>query len=308
VDRAILCPMLGFLDTLHWLTSRTPQDHEVPREAGTEVHEAEPSVDVEPEDTSGLDTVSAWIGASSMASAQAVQNDVAFAVSLGLTRLDVIVNDHAAWREPTPFDTYGLAKIERLAEAVVAAGLELHYMSWLMPHAAYIGRAAEILVPLVGRTGARSIVWDAEEPYTQAKQALPYEDAAGRVASSFAGIQQGVTGIGYASVSKLGPLCSRVDLLIPQCYSSSTSGMSPATVVPRLAARWRAVFPGKPLAIGLAAYRQSGIPGFGVESAIRAAYGGAVADPTARVAIYWSLGQIRSNSVVTRTIRSLLLA
>lgn len=299
--------MFGFLNVLRWFQNRLPDNEELPRIAGTEVFEPAPSPgEVEPEDTLGLDTVGAWAGLSFMDSVQDSKNAVAFAKSIGLKRLDVIVNDHAGWEKPTPFDTYSLLKIERFAEAVTAAGLELHFMSWIMPHAAYIGRAADILIPLVQRTGAKSIVLDAEEPWTQAKQALAYEDAAGRIASSFAGIQLGCTGIGYTPKSKLGPLCARVDMLYPQCYSTSTSGLDPATAVPKLAARWRTVFPGKPLAIGLAAYRQSGIPGYSAESALRAAYGGAVADPQVRSAVYWSLGQIKANSTATKVIRSLI--
>lgn len=298
--------MLGLPALWQWLTTRPSTDVELPRGPGNEV--AEHPIDIEdaPSDHIGLDTVSAWCGASSMASLQQAKKDVAFAKSIGLGRLDVIVNDHAKWSDPTPFDTYSVSKIEMLADEVRTAGLELHFMSWIMPHAAYIGRAAEILVPLVERTDARSIVLDAEEPYTLAKNALPYDVAAARIAEAFASVPFGVTGIGYGSKEKLGPLCSRAALLYPQCYSTSTSKMNPGTVVPKLATRWRAVFPGKPLAIGLAAYRQTGIPGYTAESAIRTAFAGAEADPSARVAVYWSLGQIKASSIVTKTLRSLL--
>jgi len=301
--------MLTLSALLQWISAlRTPlAPDERPRDPAIETAESEADVVAAPADHLGLDIVSAWAGASSMTSAQTAREHVAFAKSIGLKRLDVIVNDHAAWRDPSDFTTYDVGKIETLANAVTAAGMELHLMSWLMPHMRYVDGAARILIPLISRTGALSVVWDCEEPWTQARQALGYETAAGRVAAAFAGVRQGVTGIGYAPTNKLGPICERADYLVPQCYSTSTSGLDPATVVPKFASRWRAVFPGKPLAIGLAAYRQTGISGYTAESALRAAYGGAVADLSARVAIYWSLRQIRSSTAVTKTLRSLLL-
>lgn len=254
-----------------------------------------------------LDTVGAWAGASSMSSPATAREAVAFAKSIGLRRLDLIVNDHSRWRSSSAFNTYPDREIFTLAAEADRAGLGVHLLSWIMPHRGYIAGAGEQLRRLVELTGATSIVLDAEEPWTKASSPLPYAQAAELVASELDGIAWGVTGIGYASVAKLGPLCSRAVYLVPQCYATRTSGLSPSTVVPRLVARWRAVFPAKPIAIGLAAYRQDGIPGYTAEAAMRAAFGGALADPHARTAIYWSLAAIKSSKVATRTLRSLLV-
>lgn len=251
-----------------------------------------------------IDTVGAWAGRTSMSSPAAIKRDVSFAKSIGLKRLDIIVNDHAAWRSDTPFDTYDTDRIVGLADAAISAGLEIHLMSWLMPHRNYIDRAAPRLRVLVERTGARSIIWDCEEPWTQARGAINYADAAAHVYDAFHGIVQGVTGIGYAPVEKLGPICKLVDYVVPQCYSTSSTGVSPSTVAAKFASRWRKLFR-KPVVIGLAAYRQRGIKGFTEESALRAAFGSAESDPEARTVIYWSLGQIRASRTAARTIRSL---
>lgn len=278
------------------------EDDEAPH---SEIEILEPGDAVEYHHEPGLDVVSAWAGTGSMSSPSAVASAVAFAKSIGLKRLDVIVNDHSKWRAARDFDTYPIDRITRLADAVVNAGIELHFMSWLMPHAKYIDQAADVLVPLVQRTQARSIVWDCEEPWTQAARPMNYAAAADLVRGAFGGIMQGVTGIGYASKAKLGPICAGADYLVPQAYSTSSSGLDPATVVPQFVARWRNTFPGKPVVAGLAAYRQTGIKGYTAESALRAAFGGAKADPQIRTAIYWSLAQIRDSSVATKTIRTL---
>ena len=262
--------------------------------------------DVTPEpDDIGITTVGAWAGAASMASASAIRRDIAFAKSIGLRRIDIIVNDHAAERLPAKFTSYDLDKVTALADAAGAAGLEVHLMSWLMPSTPYIDRAADILLPLVRRCRAKSIVWDCEEPWTLARNQLPHAAAAEIVADRFVGVPCGVTGIGYAPTEKLAPICAVAEYIVPQCYSTASSGLNPGTVVPKFAARWRKVFPGKPLAIGLAAYRQSGIPGYTPEAALRAASAGAEADPQATTAIYWSLGQIRQSSIATRVLRDL---
>jgi hypothetical protein len=45
-------------------------------------------------------------------------------------------------------------------------------MSWIMPHAAYIDRAAELLIPICDDVGASSLQWDAEEPWMLAQKPM----------------------------------------------------------------------------------------------------------------------------------------
>lgn len=253
-------------------------------------------------DDMGIRTVSAWAGTGALADPKGYAE---FAKRIGLTRIDLMVNEHSAWREPKPFSTHSLSKIDAFAREVHRVGLELHLTSWLMPHAAYIDSACRILLATARQVDARSVLFDCEEPWTQARAPLPYASAAAMVRQGFEDFPIGVTGIGYAPTAKLSAICAAADYLVPQCYSTESSKQSPAIVVPRFAARWRRVFPGKPIVVGLAAYRQMGIPGFSAESALRTAFGGAQADPHADTVIYWSLAEIRRKRPIAEIIAEL---
>lgn len=265
----------------------------------------------------GVRHVGAWAGTGSMSSPKAVRVAVNFAKSIGLDRLDIIVNDHSAWRAPAKFTTYDASKITALALDAKAAGLAVHLMSWCMPHRDYLLGARDALLPLLERTGAQSIQFDAEEPWTKAQHPMPYPEAAHLLRDLFPRAQTmedklnvmvGVNAIGYTPADKVGPLLAVADYVVPQCYATSTSKLDPGTVVARLVQRWRKVFEFKPTCTwvaGLAAYRQSGIPGYTAESAMRAAFAGAEAQPGVREVIYWSLAQIRSSSTATKTIKAL---
>jgi hypothetical protein len=256
-------------------------------------------------DEIGIGRIGAWAGRASMRTPTAVKRSIAFAREIGLGRLDVIVNDHSGDRAPRKFDTYPRAEILALADAANDAGMHVHLMTWIMPHADYLLRARDELAHLVDASHAHSIMLDAEEPWTLATRRMPYPQAADLVrAWGIAPI--GVTGIGYADRVKLGGLVRLADYVVPQCYSTSSSKLDPGTVVPKFAKRWREVFGvARRLVPGLAAYRQSGIAGYTPEAALRAAFAGAEADPEAREVVYWSLGQIRDSPVATRVIRSL---
>lgn len=254
----------------------------------------------DPKPESAITTVGAWAGASSLSSPT---RDVAAMVAAGVNRIDIIVNDHSKWRKPQAFTIRNRERLIRLADECHRNDIEVHLMSWCMPHGAYLKRAAELLIPLMSDMGAKSLVWDAEEPWTLAKRPMSYKDAAAMVGNLFMGrdFEMGVTGIRYASKSKLGPLISVCDYAVPQCYSTSSSRADPSTVVSRGVKQWRDRFGDEVRIVpALASYRQTGIKGHSASSAMQAAIDDAKDHgPTV---IYWSANSIRKNIAVTKAI------
>lgn len=253
----------------------------------------------------GIEKVGAWVGFNAMKTQKDVDICMKSCKILGLKRLDIIVNDFSGNRLPTDFSTYEPKLVARLADAANAAGLDVHLMSWIMPHKKFIEQASSKLTILSEMCQAKSIQWDAEEPWTLAKSPMKYSDASKLIGDLFKGTVMGVNGIGYTPVAKFGPLAEVCDYLVPQCYSTSTSGADPATVVPSYVKRWKNQFGKKKMVVGLAAYRQKGIPKYTVESALRSAFAGAEAIEEIDEVIYWSLGQIRNEPAVSKVIKSL---
>ncbi|MCA9656523.1 MAG: peptidoglycan-binding protein [Myxococcales bacterium] len=250
--------------------------------------------------------VGAWSGQSSLNNPN---DDVAFCAAHGINRLYVVVNDHSTSRSARDFDTFTRSKIVTLSKVARDAGVEVHLMSWIMPHATYLRQAAEQLIPLVADTGARSLQWDAEEPWTQAVDPPSYEEAAQQVARELASltVPMGVTGIGYTPADKFGPLAAVCKTLVPQCYATSGGSLKPESAVSSCVDRWRSKgFGGASPAweIGLAAYRQEGIEGHTVASAMTASLDNARAYQFDSV-VYWSLRQIRGSAEVTQVIGSI---
>lgn len=314
----------AILDLIFNLFRDGPDEDEKPRPAGNELKEAEqPSsesspasilppgievaeVDHEPEiEEPGGMTIGMWTGRSSLNNPE---RDVQLCLANNIRRLDVIVNDHSASREERDFGLFSVSKIRKLVTLAKANNIDVHFMSWVMPHEKYLDQAAEQLIPLCNELGVTSLQWDAEEPWTRAKNPMDYEKAARRIADKFAMLdcEMGVNGIGYTPVKKFGPLYEICDYVVPQCYSTSTSGMKPTTVVPKCVRRWNKVFGGnKKMAVGLAAYRQTGIEGHSVESAMQTAFAGAEAIEGVDTVIYWSLSSVRTSSTVAKVIRTL---
>lgn len=276
------------------------------------VHPAkdEPDIVVEPlppipvEKVKGIRVVGAWVGASTLANPG---RDIDFALKHNINRFDIIVNDHSAKRDPIPFDVRSESKIAMLAKMASDAGIQVHLMSWIMPHSMYIEGAARELIPLAHGIGAESVQWDAEEPWTQARQRMSYTRAAELIKEAFRGskFKMGVNGIGYAPVDKLGPLAEVCDYAVPQAYSTKSSGLDPSKAPGQFYRRWHSKFQ-RPIVMGLAAYRQKGIPGYTVRQAILAA-----AEATRKIGevegiIYWSLRHIRSSPDVAKAISTIL--
>jgi hypothetical protein len=268
---------------------------------GIEVTHPDPEPEIE--EPGGM-TIGMWTGRASLANPE---RDVQLCLKNNIRRLDVIVNDHSGARKEREFGIFKESKIRRLVELAQVNNIDVHFMSWVMPHEAYIERAAEVLVPLCNDLGVSSLQWDAEEPWTRAEDPMDYEKAARHIADKFAMLdcEMGVNGIGYTPIKKFGPLHEVCDYVVPQCYSTRTSGMKPTTVVPKCVRRWHKVFGKKPMAVGLAAYKQDGIEGHTLESAMRSAFAGAEAIEGVDTVIYWSLSSVRRSSAVAKVIREL---
>lgn len=290
--------ILGYLDAWRTRAERAHASVSDDSDLDAELADATP-------DTQGpaLRHRRAWCGLSSLANPA---RDVAFAKSIGLTGIDIIVNDHSAAREPRRFDIRPTQQIVTLATMARDAGLDVHLMSWIMPHRRYIKEAADVLPELMAKTGARSLVWDAEEPWTLARKRLRYSEAGALVGELFAvrEFEMGATGIRYAPTAKLAPLVAVCDYMVPQCYSTRTSKADPSTVVSKGLVTWRKKFGDGPRFVpGLAAYRQSGIDGHSIRSAMQAAIDNA--EEHSDTCIFWGLNSLRKSPKTAAVVASL---
>jgi len=246
-------------------------------------------------------TVGAWCGATFLADPGPT---IEAAVRLGLRRLDLMINELSKARKATPFELRDEERIERAVEQAQDRGLQVHFTSWIMPHRTFIARAADTLIPLCQRLRIASLLWDAEEPWTQAEGAQSYESAARQIASDFAPLRcrMGVTGIGYANVAKLKPLIRVCDYMVPQAYSTTSSGIDPRTGPGRLIRRWRESFGGVEVCAGLAAYRQDGIPGYTEALALQSALRSVLAERDVDTVVYWHVNDLLRSSVAAKVV------
>ncbi|MDH4084708.1 MAG: hypothetical protein OEU99_14275 [Nitrospira sp.] len=248
--------------------------------------------------------VGAWCGASTLNSPH---RDVEFAVEHNINRLDVIVNDHSKFRSPHTFTIYDRRKIEKLCEVAQKQKIEVHLMSWIMPHEKYIDGAARELVPLCQSTGASSLQWDAEGPWTGATGSVNYTKAANHLQSAFSdlGCPMGVNAIGFASKAKVGPLLAVCDYGVPQAYSTAGSkSLTPGTGQTKVYRSWMDKF-GKPIVMGLAAYNQRGISGHTISTAMNACIQATEALGITSC-IFWHLNGIRKTSMVATAVKGIL--
>lgn len=222
-------------------------------------------------------------------------DDIQFAASLGIRRLDIMTNDLSRKRDPIRFsmDWEPQSYLDTVAYALnMAAFDEVHFTSWVMPHVPFCREAGDVLQQLCIDSGAHGVVFDAEEPWTLAHQ-RDYEGAACELQSALKGCRVGITGIGYADRGKLSPLMRIADYGIPQAYSTTTSNVAPSRL-PRILEHWK--WWGKPIVPGLAAYRTGGA------TAMRESY--AAVQPADTV-IYWNLRHLKSTKTSQRVIREL---
>lgn len=159
---------------------------------------------------------------------------LAAAKKVGVTDLDLMLHDDSKDRREGVFEMD--TGIHGYCQAIVDAGFELHLTAWIQPYTSWLSEACDVLVDLCGHFGARSVCWDAEEPWTQAKGGLRPEVAAGLI--NLYGIREGVSGIGYAPKS-LDPLMARADYVAPQAYVTREEGGLTHAGIPKVLEVWR---------------------------------------------------------------------
>ena len=263
-----------------------------------------------------LSSVGAWAGLDDIRNPE---RTVATALALGLDAVHIIVNDHAKQRLPPsgPLGPTGYpsADIVALAGACHAAGLEVHLMSWMTPHADYTRVVCSRLVSLAVACRAKSVVLDLEEPQTQARlsrlRRVPlsrYAEHAREVLDLLIaplrglGVEVGFTAIRYADAARVGPIAAHCDYGLVQAYATKSSGADPLTVVALGVAAWRKRFGAAlPIRIALAAYRQAGLKGYSTVGAAMLAAAGAAADVT-RTVVYWYIPTIRASPATARAL------
>jgi hypothetical protein len=265
-------------------------------------------VEVEGPEKSRLEVVGMWAGSSTLRNPV---EHVAFAKKHNVNRLDIIVNDHSAQRDPMDFTIRNRATIIRLAEECHKAGIQVAIMSWVMPHEDYIRQMGPILIELAKDVNAVEICLDAEEPWTLARKRMKFAAAGKLVGEVFKDrpCPLSITGIPYVATNRLKPLIDVADIAWVQSYSTSSSKRAPGTTQPRDLKLWAKKFGKKrpadspPLQVkaALACYRQKGIKGHSPRSAILAC-ADAVADSGQREVVFWWLVAMRHSSRVAKVI------
>lgn len=209
-------------------------------------------------------------------------DDVEFAASIGLRRLDVMVNDFSDARSPRTFEMdWGADEYRNIVGKASQYDIEVHFTSWLMPHVEFCRRAANELQQLCLDTGAHGVLFDCEEPWTQAV-APDYWNATNAIHEGMMGCRFGVTGIGWAS-QWLRNISAHASYVAPQLYSTRTSKLDPHEYGGPIAhwAKWNAV-----VVPALAAYRTT-------PAVLRAAI--AEVSPTEEI-LLWALRHIKAKS------------
>lgn len=247
----------------------------------------------------GITRVGVWTGISSLLNQD---RDVAAIQEAGVTDVHVMVNDFSKARRRTKFRTYDTDLIIQFCKRLRKVGVRIHLTSWIMPHRGFQVEARRQLEWLVRKTGAASLVWDAEEPWTRARGLEKWEKHAESVkylVKLFQGfpVPIGVTGIVYTSRKKTGPLIAACDFSIPQAYATFTSGIAPQRAQ-RVAVRRYREMGSKQIVMGLAAYRTN------VKR---------ISDDVEQTSLlgvneiaYWSLAAIRQNQAIKRFVGGLL--
>lgn len=264
-----------------------------------------------------ITSVAAWTAAATLRNPEA---NVKAAAAMRLDRLDVMVADHSACRDPMRFSARpsrgrraaAIDDLLRVGEACARHGVGLGLTTWVMPHENYLDGMAGYLFDAVEALDSvcpvTRIILDAEEPWTQARERMSFTAAGARLGRLLGPLQVepyavsiGLTGIGYARESALDPLAAWCDFAVPQVYATTRNKLDPRTSPRKFATRWTEMFERKEIAIGLPAYRQA-------QGAMGKALAGArevAADPNSAACnevIYWSLAFLRASAAKARLV------
>ncbi len=184
-------------------------------------------------------------------------------------------------------------RLTALAMGLHGLGVQPHLVSWLRPTERYMRAAAERLRALCMMLGARSLLFDAEEPWTRHPalsgdgEAKAEAFLARHWAFDYWPCALGVSGITYIPAA-VRPLARRCQYVLPQAYSVAHANASYRPgVTQRLAhERWQEF--GKPIVMGLAAWKLNRHGGLSQTGSMQKAITSAEDMGAAEVA-YWSL-------------------
>jgi hypothetical protein len=187
--------------------------------------------------------------------------------------------------------------VTAIAQQLKACDIDTHLVTWLRPTETYMTQAAARLRDLCTIVGARSLMFDVEEPWTKdpSLQGDNPEAAARAIVGRYWRFTNwpcplGVTGITYLPAA-VKPIAERCGYVLPQAYSVQRAGRvyEPGVTQTEAHKRWRGF--GKPIVMGLAAYRLNRPGNISEEAAMQKAMAAtqALIGPTISEAAYWSL-------------------
>ena len=202
-----------------------------------------------------------------------------------------VASAHAAHRNNRAFSTYPNARLSPALhdalDELKSCGAAIHFMSWIIPRARYCRGLVDTMFDLCARTGARSLMLDAEEPWMRRAEGgrhATFVDTVFKPLIAGRPCCVGVSHIVQGSKTKLGPLIAACDYIVPQAYSSSRPGKLPKDAN-RL---WGST--GKTMVMGLSGMRKVSLSGMITDLAVADSLG------TVREVYYWSFGHLRANA------------
>ncbi|WP_417807079.1 hypothetical protein [Thioclava sp.] len=160
------------------------------------------------------------------------------------------VND-ASWardagRRNRPFRIYSSAKLNtqfmEAIDEIKSCGSAIHYMSWITPRRNWCQGMVDTMFELCARTGARSLLLDAEEPWTKVKPKTgPHRDFARDIFAPMIAGRPCCCGVTHIIArgendyvfKKIAPLIAACDYHLPQAYTNGTPGKRQKLAVSR---------------------------------------------------------------------------
>jgi hypothetical protein len=195
----------------------------------------------------------AWVPSSCLANPD---KTIATLQAAGVRVANLMGNDMSEDRGPTPFRTFDVDDLNRMAAACRAAGIEVHLTIWAMPHDEYLDGALAVLPGLIASMGATMLWWDAEGPWHDATGCFDFATAAAKAARVFPRLALSGIGAALAELRELAEVCC---VWSPQAYATKESEADPPDVVEYSLGRWREAYgePEEGWCVGLAGYKQA---------------------------------------------------
>ena len=200
------------------------------------------------------------------------------------------------------------AAILDTAAALRANDVDTHLVAWLRPTERYMSEAAARLRDLCVVSGARSLMFDVEEPWTKnpAVRGADAEAKAKAIVDRFWAFDSwpcpiGASGITYIPAA-VKPVAARCDYVVPQAYSIDKPNRvyRPGVTQAEAHERWSVL--GKPIVMGLAAYKLNHYGGLTDAGALQKAIT-TVEDLGVNEVAYWSLEWIHAPGAKANFIR-----